>query len=480
MYTALVCARGRCSPPSSPPSSPPPGSDQDPGDDKNSVSKRPTSSPTSFRKSSTATSTASPEETYVYCSPSCTGCSETSSQPPKRGLSKRISKSENTLSKRVLVTPERYGSITDFILREYARADRLDITAGGRGQYPTGFFQELRAQELVAAVGGLFGCTLVIVASQQGVWMSHFWEVEYFRATEASALRNWESGTPATARERNTFNTKVINSILHGLARSRMPGLLQFTAHGGPFHSSAKPSWTIVTPKGKRGTDRQFRYDTEVARIRHTLENLLPGAYSDIISYNPISSPNAQANTPAGKIVFQYDPNEALVNNPRNTCEVVQATLCKLWVESTLAWEHTWVAKAYQRVPGVLPKIKRDNPTCKKPSSLRQAPLATKGHDRVPGHSADPDTTKRITLGGATHTKSPASPRTRSSTPAPTAAPRCVAATVSTVEPPIFCVCGLTATYPTLSPIRGASSANCAYKVLPSSSIHVVTILATA
>lgn len=224
--------------------------------------------------------------------------------------------------------------------------------------------------------------------------MSHFWEIDSIRATEASGSCDWRRGTPATDRERATFYRKVITEILYGYVRTRMPGLLQFTADGGPSHSSAKPSWTIVTPKGRTGTDRRFRYDTEVAQIQQTLESLLPGVYSDIISYRTNASPHAQANTQAGKIVFRYDPYEALIYNPENTCEAFQATQSKLWVESTLTWENSWAAKAHQRVPGVLPKIKHDNPMCQKPSSLRQAPFAIKGHDLVPGQSADPDTTK--------------------------------------------------------------------------------------
>lgn len=165
-----------------------------------------------------------------------------------------------------------------------------------------------------------------------------------------------------------------------------------------------------------------------------------------------------------------------------------QVAKSRLWVEDWVLWTDSWAAQANQRIP--LMKHKRDNPACQTPSCLPQASTKRTGHDLAPPppplrHSADPDTTSRITLDGAHHTDTDthttAAPSTRAkptsgtpaTAPAPTAPPDCVVAGAPWMNPPIFCVCGSgrTATYPTIAPFKS----NCAYTVLPSSTIHPIT-----
>lgn len=359
----------------------------------------------------------------------------------------------------------------------------------------TGFGRALIDRRYNGAVGGLFGCTSVIVASQQAVWMSHFWEITSFRTTIKKAEDTFSKGTPATAEDSAQFNQHVINKILHG-DNTDIPGLLPCTIPGGQFHSTQKPVWTIVTPRARFGGPGQSLYGPEIEQIQRVLQYLFPHGSGKIVNYIARGDPHSQANTPSGKVLFQYDPLQGLMDNPHNPCEVFQMAMSRLWVEDTLIWEITWAAEANQRIPGLLAhyqlKHKRDNPTCRSPSSLPQASTELTGHDLTPNQAANPDTLW-ITLGGAGPTTAASSTRGRSSTPAaraktvktasgappttpaPTATPHCVAAGAPWMSPPIFCICRLTAYYPTHPPIRGATTGNCAYSVLPSSTIHPIT-----
>lgn len=152
-----------------------------------------------------------------------------------------------------------------------------------------------------------------------------------------------------------------------------------------------------------------------------------------------------------------------------------------------MAKSRLWV----QRIP--LMKHKHDNPACQTPSSLPQASTERTGHDLAPPllrHSAVSETMLWITLDGAhqtdTDTHTTAAPSTRAkpasgtpaTAPAPTAPPDCVFAGASWMNPPIFCVCGngRTATYPTIAPFKS----NCAYTVLPSSTIRRDVCMSTS
>lgn len=245
--------------------------------------------------------------------------------------------------------------------------------------------------------------------------MSHFWEVPAFRETEASGNQNWLYGTPSTPEESVKFSHDVINKILHGdlddPIGNNMPSLLPYTRPGGPFHMAQKPVWTNVTPRARRGGPADHLYKPEVEQIRRVLQDLFPGVPNFVVNYISRDDPHSQANTPSGKVLFQYDPFEALIYNPENPCEVFQMAKCKLWVEGRLVYQNVWAAEEVQRIPGLIDSLsyetkhKRDkeHPACRIPSmkSLPQASIEHTGPDLSFNAPPGPDTTLWITLGGA-------------------------------------------------------------------------------
>ena len=379
-----------------------------------------------------------------------------------------------------------------FLLSEYAYAEWLNID-GINGGPSTGFARVLGDQRYDAAVHGLFGCTSVVILSQAGMWISHFWEIPSFRATPET----W--GKPRTAPDIANFNDQVINQMQNG--GLDIPGLRQFTAAGGQFDAPQRPVWAIVTPRDSSGVAGSLKYEPEVNQIKSVLNTLFPAVPPIIIDYQPRPSPNDQMNTASGKILVQYDPFQAILADNNNPCNVYQQAMVRLWVEDrpNYVLQKYWAAEANQLItdfsnynPNHNRNRRRDNgPECQIPSSLIQASTELSGADMTFGTAADPDATHWVTLsassGAISGTSSPPSS-------APATSLSCMADGAPWFSPtrwvPLlnnfkkslltsytdsWCDCGTSSTYPTLSPADGATTANCAYTIIPTAMITPVS-----
>jgi len=88
---------------------------------------------------------------------------------------------------------------------------------------------QLADSPLNIGVKGLYGCTSVVVASQQGIWISHFWEVPSFQTQAA-------------------FQKDVLDTICAGDGTDLMPGLSQYAAQ---FAEPQNSKVVIVTPRDR-------------------------------------------------------------------------------------------------------------------------------------------------------------------------------------------------------------------------------------
>ena len=303
----------------------------------------------------------------------------------------------------------------NFLLSEYAFAEWLNIN-GINGGSSTGFARILGNQRYDAAVHGLFGCTSVVVASQAGMWISHFWELPSFRAAEGTG------NNPRTAADIANFNDQVINQMQNG--GPDIPGLRQFTAAGGQFDAPQRPVWVIVTPRASSGVAGSWKYEPEVNQIKNVLNTLFPAAPPVIIDYQTRPSPTDQMNTASGKILFQYDPFQAMISDNNNPCNVYQQAMFRIWVEDrpNYVLQKYWAAETNQLItdfsnynPNYGPKRRRDNgPACQIPSNLVQASTELRGGDMTFSTAPDPDTTYWATLSASSGPTSSTSSATSS------------------------------------------------------------------
>ena len=436
--------------------------------------------------SSSSTSSSSTASVQP-CSPDCATCNQIPTKLklklPRRGLSRGALKPRGeSLDKRVLRTPANNygGNVENFLLAEYKNAEWLNID-GTNGGLSTGFAKALGNQRLDAAVTGLFGCTSVIVASQAGVWMSHFWEIPSFRATQET----W--GKARTAPDIANFNEQVINQMQNG--GPDIPGLRQFTAVGGQFAANQRPAWVIVTPRDSSGVAGSWKYDPEVTQIKSVLENIFPDVPPIIKDYQPKPSQTDQDETATGKILFQYDPFQNMITDDTNPCNVYQQAMFRIWVEDQPQYvlQKFWAAETNQLITDFsnynadhVPNRRRDShPGCQLPSSLIQASTELSGGDMTFSTAPDPDTTYWATLSASSASTTSLDCMADG---APWFSPTRWVTLLDNSEKSLltsytnsWCDCGTSSTYPTLSPADGATTANCAYTTVPTAMITPVS-----
>ncbi|KAL8898432.1 MAG: hypothetical protein Q9207_006699 [Kuettlingeria erythrocarpa] len=453
-------------------------------------SSSPTTADSPTSTSSTSSSTSSSTIPTQVCSPDCARCNadplNSELKMHRRKTNAGVTRSQvNSLSPRTLKTPASYeGNVEAFFLGEYQFAQWLDVNAGRS----TGLIQVLGNKREDVALHGLRGCTSVVVVSKVGVWISHFWQIPSFRADPDN------HDEPRTDLDIANFNEQVIQEMQDG--GPNIPGLNPLTAPGGIFDEVFKPRWTIVTPRDLSGVVGSWRYQPEVDEIHGVLVELFPNAPPSIIDYEPKGDDDSQTSTASGKILFQYDPFEKIVQDPNRPCDVYQLAMYRLWVEDRRvpAWQGSWAALPGQIIsdfstynPNYVPDRKRYNgAACEIPSNLPQASTDTSDESQPFSPPPNADETHWMTLSPSTL----AMTTDTSSFPLALSGPSTLMTSVTSLScslngapwfsPASWCECGPSpySIYPTISTVDGASSANCAYRTRPPSMITPVTISA--
>jgi len=285
-------------------------------------------SPTGMTVTAT-TSTA----TAQLCSLDCSSCKVNKIPAATHAAAKRdVNDRRDGLEVRRLnepSDPQYGGNVEAFLLTEYIWAEWVPIQGNGS----SALARQLGNQRKDLAVHGLHGCTSVIVVSNQGIWISHFWEDQAFR-TQA------------------LFQIDVLNQMRNGDGTPEMPGILQYTSPGGQFEGLQKPQAIIVTPQ-VRGSQipGDLLYRSMVDQIKVSLLQMMPSSNPIVIDYQPDSESNAQLTTYTGKILVQYDPAQGFLSNPNNRCQTGQQAMIRIWVENRpLVYQLYWLAERNQRV----------------------------------------------------------------------------------------------------------------------------------
>ncbi|KAL8793809.1 MAG: hypothetical protein Q9195_003639 [Heterodermia aff. obscurata] len=280
--------------------------------------------------------------------------------------------------KRALPTPV-YG-VKGFV--EW-QTDRARKVPHGVWAQSTALIAKLVNENDTMAVTGLHGCTSVIVASKKAIYMSHLWQVPSF-----------ESFQPWVTRENELAITRdqIIDPLIHG-AGAEMPGLISYTGAGEAFADDTEPVIIIVTPRKPgaaphRDVWRRLKFPEKVNIIVQILQNYIQQSGPNteveplIVDYVASTDPDKAAREDAisGKVLFQYDPAQAMVPEPRKPCRSYQQAMFRLWVGDapTPALEKSWRALPEQIVSR---HGKRVIPTavCQQRSTRAAGGKATKG-----------------------------------------------------------------------------------------------------
>lgn len=401
------------------------------------------------------------------------------------------------ITKRTLPKPQDppyNGDVGAFLVAQYGRA--IIVNNNGDSGLATVAGQSWNFFDMAfnVGVGDMFGCTAIIVASYSGMWMVHIWELFGFRQAQ------YNGAVPArTPQNTQYFQQNVLNAIRNGAnvgAAVDCIGLSTLNGQNGPFAADQKPVAVIVTPSDGTASQSAYKYAPEVQELQTLLGQLFPGSTPVTRTYIPNAArAENQPNNPNGKLLLQYDPFEAIVQDPNNACNVLQQCTFRIWFETQplYLWQRQWPANAMQAIPnfagnaaggagGGGAKAKRagskakraGSDQCPLPSSLIQASFQkpAAGNELSTSVPNYPSSTIWAHIG----TTSPTGTGHRSTiTPTPGPTPTCLADGAPWMSPTSYCDCGSSAHYPTLPPKSGITTANCDYKTLPASTINPVS-----
>ncbi|MCJ1315551.1 hypothetical protein MMC15_000871, partial [Xylographa vitiligo] len=262
-----------------------------------------------------------------------------SSKTPQKGLPNKL---QTKLTKRAMTSPDNYGgNVEDFLLGEYLLADRVPLRLGKNPL--SALVHELVNSQYDMVVENFYGCTSVVVVSQRAIWMSHFWE------------------GPSFVNGQQQFQTEVLNTLVNGDGTAEMPGIRQYTSPSNLLANDANPQTLVLTPRNRdTGLPGSFQYGPMKDDIVNVLRNLFPGNAAEgiapiepiVIDYLAISGEYARVQTPTGKILVQYYPNQVMEPNPFDDCNPIQQAMLKVWVEDRPQpmYSHTSIADDKQEV----------------------------------------------------------------------------------------------------------------------------------
>ncbi|KAE8376645.1 hypothetical protein BDV26DRAFT_282457 [Aspergillus bertholletiae] len=279
-----------------------------------------------------------PAKAVSLCGPKWASCAANSTVQSKASTPKNRGKGKSSI-KRTLTQPsddDFRGDIESFMVSQYVKADWVPHARNGQS---SAIFRELGNRKFDLAVGDLWGCTSVVVVSERGVWMSHFWEEPSFGRYGLS--------NEVLPSSHDVFRTNILDPLEYG--NQHMPGLTRFTGNGGAFNGAYRPAAYIFHPTQTQDDDYNRVYTARIQVVHRMLQELIPLRWPPLIyEYNRQGGDITSAK---GKVLFQYDPNEAIIPNENGP---VQTAMHRIWLEDQPKYIHQryWRAWPQQRSAG--------------------------------------------------------------------------------------------------------------------------------
>lgn len=189
-------------------------------------------------------------------------------------------------------------------------------------------YADLRQHAITTGSGPSWGCTSVLVYSERGVWIAHFWELEQMQAADfnSEVLNFIRSGDPG----RFEGLSDVVPSLFSGPSPGEEEGeIVEVPVFSGAviFTPSFRPR--NVLPPGSQRTDPI--YSDQINQIKTVLVNQIPGftlanmnQKINVATYQPVENEAEIVFNPwLGLLTFEYVPQH--VSNDNNACEVLRA-----------------------------------------------------------------------------------------------------------------------------------------------------------
>ncbi|KAF2084178.1 hypothetical protein K490DRAFT_68962 [Saccharata proteae CBS 121410] len=278
----------------------------------------------------------------------CSGCLSGTDGLPQATTSLATGTTSSLKSnkkKRTLSTPDNYSDVGDFISWEVFWAESMGglvpHRGAGTGGASSSLFRDFGSIPHNMAVQNLYGCTSVVVLSELGCWMSHFWEDPSFQ-------------------DDATFQTDVITQMRDGDGTGWITGLSSYT--GSQFAQAQDPQVLIVTPRNRtHPVDGVYMFPDKVTQMQNTIRSILPSANIGVADYTPRGPNTGNA---YGKVLVQYDNSETVQPRIDGCGGTIQVAISRVWVEDNPdpIYEHRWIAEDSQQNANA--NRKRDSSAC--------------------------------------------------------------------------------------------------------------------
>ena len=199
------------------------------------------------------------------------------------------------------------------------------------GTSASALYQSFLDTPLHVWTAGLFGCTAVVIASQQGVWIGHFWESTSFLGNDA------------------IFKKQVIDPIINGDG-PRMPSPFPLAEPGGILSSGTNVQIFISTPLDSKSNNGALLYKDRVGELESTLTgvgrpfNGAPVTTRGYVKAMTNEEAYEMEESAQSKVLIQYDNNQ--VDNPP---KLPQQAIWRVWLEFQMyqdEWDATDAQKA--------------------------------------------------------------------------------------------------------------------------------------
>lgn len=186
-------------------------------------------------------------------------------------------------------------------------------------------------------LSGLVGCTAIVIASQQGVWIGHFWEAPSFVGDDPQ------------------FQELVLDPITNG-DTNRMPSPFPLAEAGGILSSGTNVRIFISTPLDLKTGNQKLLYPDKVEQVKSLLTAQgapFNGVPIEVRGYVKATQDEVENNVfdykPRTKVLIQYDNNQ--VDEPPKP---QQQAIWRVWLEVQM-YQDEWDATAAQRDPSTAP-----------------------------------------------------------------------------------------------------------------------------
>jgi len=115
-----------------------------------------------------------------------------------------------------------------------------------------------------------------------------------------------------------------------------VPGIRQYTGFRGQLNQAQVPQTIIINPRMRTSqTPGVLEFRAYVDRIKERLQHIIPSSTPIVIDYVARFDEVSQTQTASGKVLFQYDPTQSWLPDPRYlpACTPMQQATVRLWVE---------------------------------------------------------------------------------------------------------------------------------------------------